>query len=259
MPYRPNYVRLQHSTGRTFTLLEDLAYIAPGERKHHTARAGLTTDLATIPHSLWSVIAPFGETSLPSIVHDQECHDAKAIVPQRSRTARRARVAIDARFHQGLLERGVPRYRAAMQWSGVSLGRWWDHGNRFVRLLMVLQLFVGYGAIVWGAFHLSSWEGWAAIGGPALVTVAWGRTCPAMLLAQFPGLPLVAIAFVNFVASLVDWIPNVIFGARKCPPSSEEIEVAPDRRGKRTKRQRSRRTRPFRGVGLPPGLRILPR
>jgi hypothetical protein len=240
--------------------LEDLTYIAPGKRQPHVARAGLDTDLATVPHSLWSVIAPFGQQSLPSIIHDQECHDAKEMVPQRSPAARRARVAIDARFREGLLERGVPRFRAALLWSGVSIGRWWDHSNRVLRLLMILQLFLGYVAIVWGACHLGSWEGWAAMGAPALMTVVWDGTCSALLIAQYPGLPLVAIGLANFGASLAEWLPNVILGARRYPPSPEQLEVeAEANRARQTPRAPSEAKRPFRGVGLPPGLKILPR
>ncbi len=259
MPYRPNYVRLQHSTGRTFRVLENLTYLGPNGRRH-TARAGLNTDLATIPHSLWSVIAPFGEQSLPSIVHDQECADAKRMVPQRSRVARRKRIVVDGRFHEGLLERGVPRFRAAMMWAGVSLGRWWDHGSHAARMLLFVQLFVGYGALVWGAFHLGAWGGWVALCAPAIAAAPWGRTAPAMLLAQYPGLLLVFVGFVNFVASLIEWIPNVILGVRRYPPSPEELEVAEEAEaGIARARPMERRRRPFRGVGMPPGLRILPR
>ena len=165
MPYQPDYVQLQHSTGRSFRVLEDLTFRDPHGHPF-TARAGLVTDLATIPHSLWSVIAPFGQQSLPAIVHDQECKDAKARSPQRCRQRRAERRVTDARFHQALLARGVPRFRAAMMWAGVSIGRYWDHGSHLLRIWLFVQLTLGWVAIMWGGFHTGDWTGWVALGAP---------------------------------------------------------------------------------------------
>jgi hypothetical protein len=261
MSYRPDRVRLEHSTGRAFLLLDDVAYVEPGSRPH-AAHAGLSTDFATIPHSLWSVIAPFGQVSLPAIVHDQECQDARNMVPRRSAKARLFRARADARFHRGLLERGVPRFRAAMMWAGVSLGRYWDHGGHVQRFVMLCQLVAGYAAIAWGAFHVGEWGGWAAIAAPAVAAAAWWRSAPAMLLAQYPGLIILAIGFVNFVASLLEWLPNVVFGARPVEASPARKERT-SRGGRRARgeesAERARRRARFRGVGRPPGFRILPR
>jgi hypothetical protein len=253
MPFTPDHVHLEHSTGRTFLLLENLTYRARGGHRY-TAHAGLTTDMASIPHSLWSVIAPFGEQSLPSILHDQECTNLRDLTPHRSRTRRDQRRYVDARFHEALLERGVPRFRAAMMWAGASLGRYWDHGGHIQRIWLFTQLALGYTAIVWGAFHLGGWTGWAALAAPALAAIVWRRSSPAILLTQYPGLVIITIGLVVFVFSTLEWIPNVILGARVFEPSPEQLE-----RDEEVYGIERRRRRPFRGVGLPPGLRILPR
>jgi len=266
MPYQPDYVQLQHSTGRSFRVLEDLTFRDPHGHPF-TARAGLVTDLATIPHSLWSVIAPFGQQSLPAIVHDQECKDAKARSPQRCRQRRAERRVTDARFHQALLARGVPRFRAAMMWAGVSIGRYWDHGSHLLRIWLFVQLTLGWVAIMWGGFHTGDWTGWVALGAPVAAALPWGRSAPALLLAQYPGLILVAIGLVNFSASLLEWFPNVVLGARHYRPSREQREAEAEAQGipgggdelGPRRREGAGIRRPFRGVGLPPGLRILPR
>ncbi|MBN2177231.1 MAG: DUF1353 domain-containing protein [Demequinaceae bacterium] len=257
MPFTPDHVHLEHSTGRTFRLTEDLVYRANGGHRY-IARAGLTTDMASIPPALWSVIAPFGQQSLPAILHDQECENLRSLDPRRSKNRRHQRRFVDARFHEALLERGVPRFRATMMWAGACLGRYWDHGGHAQRLWLFVQLALGYAAIAWGVCHPGSWLGWVALASPALAALTWGRSCPAILLIQYPGSVIIAIGFVIFLFSLLDWIPNVVFGSRAFEPSPEqrerEEEIAGGHRGRRQKGKR-----PFRGVGLPPGLRILPR
>lgn len=257
MPYQPNYVRLQHSAGRTFTLIDDVTFRARGGHRY-TARKGLETDIATIPHTLWSVIAPFGRQSLPSIVHDQECSDVRAKPNQRSRPRRHERRAIDARLLDALLEQRVPRFRAAMMWAGVTLGRFWEHGGHLMRLALFTQLFAGATAIVWGLFHTAEWTGWAGILAPAALAAAWGRSAPAILMAQYPGILLFIIMVGNFALSVLEWIPNVILGARwpEGPTEQDAVDagVAPAVGGGDQKGDK-----PFRGVGMPPGFQLLPK
>ncbi|MCJ7826644.1 MAG: DUF1353 domain-containing protein [Demequinaceae bacterium] len=257
MPFTPDHVHLEHSTGQTFRLTKDLVYRARGGHRY-IARAGLTTDMASIPRALWSVIAPFGRQSLPAILHDQECDDLRTLRPQRSRTRRLQRRPIDARLHEALLERGVPRFRATMMWAGACLGRYWEHGGYIQRLWLFVQLALGYAAIVWGSFHLDGWPGWVALAAPAVAALAWGRAYPAVLLTQYPGFVIITIGLVIFVFSMLDWIPNVIFGARVYEPSPEQAEIEEEAAGGHRGRRRGGK-RPFRGVGFPPGLRLLPR
>ncbi len=243
MPFTPDHVHLEHATGRTFRLLKDLTYTAQDGRRY-TAHAGLITDMATIPHSLWSIIAPFGQQSLPAILHDQECTTLRTLIPKRSRTRREQRRPIDARFHAALLEQGVPRFRAAMMWAGASIGRYWDHGGHIQRIWLFTQLALGSAAIGWGAFHLDDWTGWAALAAPALAATVWGRSSPAVILTQYPGLVLILIGLVIFALSTLEWAPTIIFGARAIEPTPKQLEVEEEVFG-------TRRPRPFRGVGLP--------
>lgn len=254
MPYRPNRIRLEYSTDGSvlFRVLEDLTYFGPG-RVRRTAKAGLMTDLATIPRPLWSIVVPVGAVSLPAIIHDQECKDIRSQPVPRSRKARNRRKAADGRFLEGLLEQGVPRFRAAMMWAGVSLGRYWDHGGRAQRLVMLTQLALGYAAIVASLFQADTWTGWAFFLAPAVAAVAWWRDSRPMLLAQYPGLPIVAIACVNFTVSWLEWIPNVIFGVHTYPPSPEQLEAEEDGHAGTGRARASRSQRQgFRGVQMPP-------
>ena len=252
MPFIPDYVHLEHTTGRTFRLLEDLTYKA--KNGHRTViHAGLITDMATVPHSLWSIIAPFGQQSLPAILHDQECTTIRTRVPQRSKARLKERRTVDSRFLEALLERGVPRVRAAMMWAGASLGRYWEHGSHILRFWIFVQLALGYAAIGWGAFHLGDWTGWVALAAPALATIFWGRTSPAILLAQYSGIIVLSTGLVVFALSILEWFPNIVFGARYVPPTPKQLEIEREMFG--TFRHR----RPFRGVGMPLGLRRTPR
>lgn len=257
MPFIPNHVVMEHSTGLHFRLVKNLTYKGrDGDR--HVARAGLVTDMASVPRSLWSIIAPFGEQSLPAIVHDQECTDLRKLDRQRSRPRRQQRQAIDSRLYRALLERGVPRFRATMMWSGVSVDRFWEHGGLLQRAALLLQLTLGYAAIVWGTFHAFDPLGWVAMGGPLLATLAWGRSSPAIMFAQYPGLGFLLMAVVAFALSTLDWLINIVFGARVPEQSTLQVKSRKDsRRG--AERRRGRGKRPFRGVGKPKGLRILPR
>jgi len=257
MPFIPDYAVLEHSTGQDFRLVKRLTY--RGQDGHtHTARADLVTDMASVPHSLWSIIAPFGEQSLPAILHDQECKDLRKKEPQRSRLRRQQRRAIDTCFYQSLLERGVPRYRATMMWTGVSISRFWEHGGRVQRVALLLQLMLGWVAIVWGAFHLADPLGWVALVAPAAAALAWGRSSPAIMFAQYPGLGFLLMAIAAFALSTLDWLINIVFGARIPEPPAKRTEAQRSPKKRRHGRRGHPRHR-FRGVGGPKGLRILPR
>jgi hypothetical protein len=150
-----------------------------------------------------------------------------------------------------------------MMWSGVSIGRFWEHGGHVQRIALLLQLLLGWVAIVWGAFHLPGPWGWVAFTAPAVAALAWGRSSPAIVFAQYPGLGFLLMALAAFVLATVDWLINIVFGARIPEQSTEPARGgrASRKRGRKreNRRGKGRGRRRFRGVGGPKGLRILPR
>ncbi|WP_232229752.1 DUF1353 domain-containing protein, partial [Cellulomonas bogoriensis] len=102
-------VELAQTSDREFTLREPLLYV-DADGTHRTVPAGFTTDLASVPFPLWSVIGPFGRQTRAAILHD---HEVLVPVGGRRSAARRAHVAdADQRFRRALREGDVPPFRA---------------------------------------------------------------------------------------------------------------------------------------------------
>lgn len=270
MTYQPDYVVLRHPVPQSeddedeeysFQLREELKYMGKNGTLHR-AKPPLTTDFSSVPHALWSIITPYGRQSLPAIMHDAECQALRKQGPLRTREKRRERRAIDSCFYEGLLEKGVPRYEATVVWSAVSVGRFCEHGSILQVLALFLQLALGYAAIVWGAFHFDDPLGWIAIA-PALAALAWGRSSPAILFVQYPGMGFLLIGVVAYAVYLYNWGINFVFGARarkvKSTRPSPDLSKAKGRMWKGRRGKRIPHERSFRGVGRPRGLRILPR
>lgn len=92
-----------------------------------TVPSGFSTDGASIPRWLWSVIgAPWdARYARAAIVHD-------FLYVQRGATKRNRYTRRDADriFYEIMLDDGVPKWRAWAMWSGVRAGGWigWNAG-----------------------------------------------------------------------------------------------------------------------------------
>lgn len=242
------WVTLQQVDSRHFRLVGSLTYtdgdgptVVPDPARPD--EASWTTDLATIPFVVWGQLAPFGRQTRAAIVHDYACNRTHRDFP-RGPAALRYRERADDRFLHGLLDDRVPRLRAWLMWSGVSIGRITSHAHPVVAALLVAQLVIGSVLLVWAMLG----DGWtygfdwvvtvpwradplvaicwvwvtpwvalprAAALGVLLLPLLWGRTAwRAVLLVQVFGLLAAPIALANLTLSVVIALANLLVGGR---------------------------------------------
>ena len=183
-----------------------------------------TTDLASVPWPLWSVLAPYGRQLRPALLHDHYCKLAG------KSASIEARHEADDVFRAALRSCDVPPVRATIFWTGVSFGRYltFRHPKGFGLLaLALLSLVLVCSAGASWLFDAPSFVGgvlqfgddWA----PALLTMTAWAGCAAVLpvvfgrdavvaLVSFLMVPIVAPAFVvNVLTSVVVWLPDAIW------------------------------------------------
>lgn len=136
-----------------------IVYRAPVQHGEPNREGGTVTDLASVPHVLWSFIASYGRQSLPAIVHDRQSYLADGLEPRR---ALRFRKEVDRIFREGLREQKVPLFRAWLMWAFVSLERYWRY-SPWIAVVLIGQLVVGVAA--------AYVAGWAAIVGIPVLMV----------------------------------------------------------------------------------------
>lgn len=83
------------------------------------ADAAVITDLASVPHVFWSLIASYGRQTAAALLHDQEATRAGRLTPAQAVIDERH--WIDLMFQRALREQGIPRLRARLMWAFVSM------------------------------------------------------------------------------------------------------------------------------------------
>jgi hypothetical protein len=83
------------------------------------ADASVITDLASVPHVFWSLIASYGRQTAAALLHDQEATRAGTLTPAQAVIDERH--WIDLMFQRALREQGIPRLRARLMWAFVSM------------------------------------------------------------------------------------------------------------------------------------------
>jgi hypothetical protein len=83
------------------------------------ADSTVTTDLASVPHVFWSLIASYGRQTAAALLHDQEATRAGTLTPAQAVIDERH--WIDLMFQRALREQGIPRLRARLMWALVSI------------------------------------------------------------------------------------------------------------------------------------------
>lgn len=76
-----------------------------------TIPAGFRTDLASVPRIFWAFFPPFGRWDEAAVLHDYMYRVGGSL----------SREDADACFHAGMLECGVPEWRAYIMWAAVRL------------------------------------------------------------------------------------------------------------------------------------------
>lgn len=201
-------------------LVEPILYLSPeGEMVTVPAQNGQpwvdgqSTDLASIPTVLWSLLAPYGRQLRPALLHDYECYLAR-LAPLREE-GELIRRAADARFRESLRSEGVEPVRAAVFWAGVSAARMAAfHLPRLV--MLVLSVFGAWGVLLHAWFHHHHcWPTWSVV---ALVSFAVLAAISArrefallVVIGWFVFLPLLALTVVSFLTSRIAVLPDLVW------------------------------------------------
>src|SRR4051812_18532133 len=104
---------------RRFRLLRPFAYRAADGSFWDVPADGTSTDLASVPAPLWSLLASYGHQTRPALLHDHVSDLAKATPDRREGFAPRDRA--DRLLRGGLAEGGG---RSAPRRGGVWAGGW---------------------------------------------------------------------------------------------------------------------------------------
>ncbi|WP_127794383.1 DUF1353 domain-containing protein [Agromyces sp. LHK192] len=194
--------------GDRFDLLEAIAYVDPVSgatyRVPVTGAPGTrATDLASVPHPLWSFIASYGRQSAPAVLHDHR----SVLAEELARTDRAAALAQrredDRVFLTALREQGVPRLRARLMWAWVSADRERTFGG--VRgALFVVQSVIGVLAVIAGVV-LAWWHpAWLLLPAAAVAAAfAWGRLAGLQAWLTVSGALLTPVVVVHLVPLLL--------------------------------------------------------
>ena len=107
-----------------------------------------STDLASVPPPLWSLLSSYGRQTRPALLHD---HLSWLALDRRDAGREQAGFAFrshaDALFRQSLGEVGVSPSRSRVFWAGVTLGKYLSHGTvveKLVGLVSLLLVLAGW-------------------------------------------------------------------------------------------------------------------
>lgn len=207
-----------------FQLMEGLAFRAKGASERQIVRAhdlarpedpGQNTDLASVPPFLWGVVASYGAHSLPAILHDKLCNDAKNLPSDEALSSRKK---ADRIFRVALKESEVNLVRRWVLWTAVRTFGVLSHKRPIGLALLaaIVTASVGiYGLItpdVWLWSVRDEVSMWLAVGSLSVLTAL------ALPSPDLMGAALIAIAFswitvvlvINLLASLLMWVPAVV-------------------------------------------------
>ena len=227
-------VKLSVVPPRRFLLLEGFGYRAHDGSFWKVPADGVSTDLASVPSPLWSLLASYGRQTRPALLHD---HITEAALKLSDRQA-----AFDLRdrgddlFRESLADEGVTSgSRRWTFWSGVTLGKYALHGTFLATVLglsSLVSLWLAWELLVVAAFSAApwSWVGVAAV----LSVVLWlangdlRRDWPLWAMALWLLPPFTVYLVVWFATALVIGIPGLFTGG-----SVSDIVTPTERRAPR--------------------------
>src|SRR3954447_23711663 len=98
-------VKLAVVPPRRFLLIEGFGYRAHDGSFWDVPANGMSTDLASVPTPLWSLLASYGRQTRPALLHDHISDTAETLPGRRAAFALRARG--DELLRESLAEEGV--------------------------------------------------------------------------------------------------------------------------------------------------------
>lgn len=212
----------------TFTVASEFVYLH--DNAQITIRPGFSTNFASVPPVLWGLISSYGRQTLPAIMHDQLCTDARE--EPTTALAYAARSHADDLFRHALRDQGMAVFRRNIFWAGVVLGRLWEFAK--VRLAIVTVLLVLYSTAFYTGLSLLASRhgspGWALllVLVPIVGSVLWQPEALSrlFLIATYVGVPVAALAAVGLVVQLwvraipdrVQWLASRLVPGINGPP-----------------------------------------
>jgi len=174
--------------GELFALRQPFGYLDPVSGvRYRVPASGWRTDLASVPHPLWSLVASYGRQSAPAVLHDHR----SLVAAQRALDDRPGALAQrredDRVFRTALREQRVPVLRTWLMWAWVAADREREFGGVRGRLFVTQAVLAPLALLV--AIVLVWWSpAWllAAVL-PLLAALAWGRLAGLQLLLTISG------------------------------------------------------------------------
>jgi hypothetical protein len=219
---------------RRFLLLRGFGYRAPDSSFWDVPADGVSTDLASVPSPLWSLLASYGRQTRPALLHD---HITEAALRLRDRQA-----AFDLRdrgddlFRESLADEGVTSgARRWIFWAGVAIGKYALHGTFAATVLglsSLMSLWLAWAFLVEAAFEAAPWS-WAAVAATVSV-VLWlangdlRRDWPLWAMALWLLPPFTVYLVVWFVTAVWIGVPGLFTGG-----SLSDIIMPTERSGPR--------------------------
>jgi hypothetical protein len=152
---------------RRFRLLEGFGYRDQDGSFWDVPANHVSTDLASVPTPLWSLIASYGRQTRPALLHDHISQTAEALPDRKAAFDLRARG--DELLRESLGEEGVRSgSRRWTFWTGVTLGKYAHHGTvaaKGLGLTSLVLLWLAWVLVAVAAF--TDVPRWTA--GPALL------------------------------------------------------------------------------------------
>jgi hypothetical protein len=234
-------IRLEQIGRRRFRLLTGFRYRdpTPGVDPETPVPSRDESDLASIPFPLWGLIGPYGMQTLPALLHDHLCDQARNTAQTQGRSEAFAqRREADRVFRVALREEGVPLLRRWIMWAGaykdfapllfvllclqlliavsliysvvLSLGRWKVPAPPPVARLWKQVIHLPLMESAW----LSSLEGWKLavllLAMPAVAALLWLRAFRVPLIGSYIGALVLPPGVLMFIVAVVLWIPDFV-------------------------------------------------
>lgn len=149
---------------RRFLLLDAFGYRAEDGSFWDVPADGVSTDLASVPTPLWSLLASYGRQTRPALLHDHISERAKSLPDRRAAFDLRGRG--DRLLRESLAAEGVRSgSRRWTFWAGVTIGKYAHHGTvaaKVVGLASLVLLWSAWALLVASAFTALTWW-WAGV------------------------------------------------------------------------------------------------
>src|SRR4051812_43431595 len=216
-------VKLAVVPPRRFLLIEGFGYRAHDGSYWDVPADGVSTDLASVPSPLWSLLASYGRQTRPALLHD---HITESALKLRDRHA-----AFDLRdrgddlFRESLADEGVTSgSRRWTFWAGVTLGKYALHGTFVATVLglsSLVSLWLAWELLAAASFSAAPWS-WAAVAA-AVSVLLWlangdlRRDWPLWAMALWLLPPFTVYLVVWFVTALWIGIPGLFTGGAPSP------------------------------------------